>query len=161
VDKSLIRRESGRFWMLETLREYGRAQLDDAQLEDVVERHGAFYERFAGEAMLGMRGRDAGAWLRRIEEELPNLRAAMGRALERGLPARAARIASDVVPYWEARSASTEGRSWLDRALTDPLLSGADRAAAACRSGAMAFFQGDVATAAELLPAAAALAHDA
>ena len=72
--------------MLETIREYGRDQLDDAEVEAVIERHGAFYERFAGEAEAGLRGRDAAVWLSRVEQELPNLRAAMSRASSAGSP---------------------------------------------------------------------------
>src|SRR5262249_20809029 len=85
VAKSLVRREGDRFWMLETLPEFGLDQLDEAGVEAVTKRHGAYYERFAGEAETGLRAGEPALWLSHVEAELPNLRAAMSRALERGL----------------------------------------------------------------------------
>jgi predicted ATPase/class 3 adenylate cyclase len=159
VDKSLVRRDRDRYWMLETIREYARDQLADAEVEAVVERHGAFYERFAGEAEAGLRGRDVAVWLSRVEQEMPNLRAAMSRALERGLGSRAARTATRIGRYWEARSSATEGRSWLDQALAAGSLSGPDRARASLLAAALAFFQGDLTAAVELFSESSALAE--
>ncbi len=149
VDKSLVRRDGDRYWMLETLREYGRDQLVDAELEDMVESHGAFYERFARDAERGLRGREPAVWLSGVEHELPNVRAAMARALERGRTARAALIAVGIGRYWEARSSATEGRSWLAQALDAATLPDAELALAAYWLGQLSFFQGDLDAAAE------------
>ena len=78
VDKSLVRHDGNRFWMLETIREYGSEQLDEPARENLIEYHGAFFERFATDAEAGLRGLDGARWLDLVEEELPNLRAAMG-----------------------------------------------------------------------------------
>ncbi len=152
VDKSLIRRDGDRYWMLETIREYGRDQLEVAAEETVIDRHGAFYERFAAEAESGLRGPDAAEWLDRVEQELPNLRAAMARALESGLGERCARIATDLGRYWEARSSATEGRSWIGQSLA----AGAVDAQACFWGARLAFFQGDLGSAAALFANAAA-----
>jgi predicted ATPase/class 3 adenylate cyclase len=143
VDRSLLRREEDRYRMLETIREYGNDRLDDAARDDLIERHGAFYERFATDAEAGLRGRDGARWLERVEDELPNLRAAMERALERGFGARTIRIATGVGRYWGARSGQTEGRRWLGRALAAGSLDETDRAAACLWVGFLGFFQGD------------------
>jgi len=144
VDKSLLRHEGDRYRMLETIREYGGDQLDDAGREDVIERHGAFFERFAAEAETGLRGRDGARWLDLVEHELPNLRAAMGRAIEHGRGARAFRIATGLGRFWGARSSATEGRRWLAQALAAGPIDGSDRAAGLWVAGALAFFQGDM-----------------
>jgi predicted ATPase/class 3 adenylate cyclase len=160
VDKSLLRRDGDRFWMLETIREYGADQLDDAGRDDVIERHGAFYERFAVDAEAALRGPDAHTWLDLIEHELPNLRAAMARALDRGLGARTLRIATGLGRYWQTRSGATEGRRWLDQAFAAGLVD--DRACAAGYFWAafLAFIQGDHIAADEFFAAAARVAQE-
>jgi predicted ATPase/class 3 adenylate cyclase len=159
VDKSLVRREGDRYWMLETIREFGRDQLDEIELEGVVERHGAFYERFAGEAEAGLRGPAAAVWLALVEQELPNLRTGMSRALERGLAGRAARTATGIGRYWHARSSATEGRSWIDQALAAGSMPDSDRSRASRLAGYLAFFQGDLTAAAALFSQSAELAQ--
>jgi predicted ATPase/class 3 adenylate cyclase len=144
IDKSLLRRDGDRFWMLETIREYGRDQLDDTSWDHVIERHGAFYEQFAADAEVGLRGRDGASWLDLVEHELPNLRAAMGRALEGDRGARTLRIAAGLGRYWEARSSATEGRRWLDQALVAGPVEDGARAAGCFWAGCLAFFQGDL-----------------
>jgi predicted ATPase len=149
VDKSLLRRDEDRYRMLETIREYGADQLDDSSREIVIERHGAFYERFATDAGAALRGREAARWLDLVEQELPNLRAAMARALERGLAARTLRIATGLRRYWQARSSSTEGRRWLDLALAAGPVDDCTRSAGCFCAGHLALFQGDMAAADE------------
>jgi predicted ATPase len=158
VDKSLVRRDRERYWMLETLREFGLNQLDESEVDAAIERHGAYYESLADDAETGLRGRDPATSLKRVDQELPNLRAAMARALERGNAPRAARIATGLGRYWDARGIGIEGRSWLAQALDSNSLSRADRANASLFAAALAFFQGDLAIAVELAGEAAALA---
>ena len=145
VDKSLLRHDGDRFWMLETIREYGTDQLNDAAREDLTERHGAFYEQFAADAEVGLRGRDGATWLDLVEDELPNLRAAMGRALERGLEGRTLEIATDLGRYWGARSGATEGRRWLEQGVAAGPLGDSARARGCLVAGLLALFQGDMA----------------
>jgi predicted ATPase/class 3 adenylate cyclase len=159
VDKSLLRHDGDRFRMLETIREFGGEQLGDAERDALIERHGAFYERFAADAETGLRGKDGARWLDLVEDELQNLRAAMERALERGLEARVLRIATGVARYWGARNGATEGRRWLDRALASRLVEDRTRAAACWVAGVLAFFQGDMAAADDSLAEAARVAR--
>ena len=143
IDKSLLRHGEGRFRMLETIREYGSDQLDDAAREHLIERHGIFYERLAMDAEVALRGPDAARWLDLVENELPNFRAAMVRALERGGGERTLRVATGLGRYWEARSAPTEGRSWLAQAFAAGPLEDGARAAGCLWAARLAFFQGD------------------
>jgi tetratricopeptide (TPR) repeat protein len=83
----------------------------------------------------------------------------MARALEYGLATRAARIATRLGRYWEARSSATEGRSWLDQAFAADSIPDADRARAASWAGQLAFFQGDLGAAKRLHEEAVALAQ--
>jgi len=159
VDKSLLRRDGDRYRMLETIREYGSEQLEDAGRENLIDSHGAFYERFADEAEAGLRGPDGARWLDLVEHELPNLRAAMGRALEHGRGERALRIATGTGRYWEARSAATEGRSWLDQALAADPVEERAQAAGCLWAGRLSLFQGDAATAERSYAEAERAAH--
>jgi predicted ATPase/DNA-binding SARP family transcriptional activator len=147
VDKSLVRRDGDRYWMLDTIREYGAERLADAQRAELIERHGGFYERFALDAEAGLRGPRAVGWLAAVEQELPNLRAAMARALERGLGGRAMHISAGVTRYWAARSSDAEGRGWIERALAAGGVAESGRALGSLRAAQLAFFQGDAAVA--------------
>jgi predicted ATPase/class 3 adenylate cyclase len=149
VDKSLITRDGDRYRMLETIREYGVEQLDDDQRAEVIELHGTYYERLAHDAEAGLRGPDTAAWLATVEQELPNLRAAMARALERELGGRAVHISAGVFRYWQARSSATEGRGWIESALAANSVTESDRAVGFLSSAQLAFFQGDLAVAQE------------
>src|SRR5581483_9532497 len=128
VDKSILRHDADRFWMLETIREFGGELLDDSRRADVIESHGVFFERFAAGADTALRGPEGAGWLDRVENELPNVRAAMGHALERGLAGRTLGMATCLGRYWEARSGSTEGRRWLEQALAAGTVDDATRA---------------------------------
>jgi predicted ATPase/class 3 adenylate cyclase len=150
LDKSLVRRDGDRYWMLETIREFGIEQLDDVRRADAVERHGAFFDRFAAEADTGLRGPEAAAWLDRVEVELPNLRAAMARSLELGNGRRALRIATGVGRYWGSRSGAAEGRSWLERSLREATVPAVEHAYGMAFAGWLAFSQGDLAAGEEL-----------
>ena len=161
VDKSLVRHDRDRFWMLETLREYGTGQLDDTGREALIERHEAFFERFAADADIALRGPDGAWWLDLVEQELPNLRAAMGSALERNLGARTLGIATDIGRYWHARSAATEGRRWLEEALAIRALEDDTRARGCLIAGQLALFQGDMTAADAALAEAAEAAQSA
>ena len=98
VDKSLLRqiepeRELPRFVLLETIREYGwEALIASGEAEITRQAHAADYLALAEEAAPDLQGPQTGAWMRRLEQEHDNLRAAMGWSLERGKAAMALRM---------------------------------------------------------------------
>jgi predicted ATPase len=87
VDKSLLRRvddagDEPRFGMLETIREFGGERLTESgEREDVQRRHLLWYTALAEAAEPELRGARQGVWLRRLEAEHDNIRAALGWAV--------------------------------------------------------------------------------
>jgi len=75
VEKSLVRHTAGRFWMLETIREYAAEQLREP---DVAEAFAEHYLAFAEAADVELRARPE-TWLDRLDAEHDNLRAALDR----------------------------------------------------------------------------------
>jgi predicted ATPase/class 3 adenylate cyclase len=126
VDQSLIdelQRPSAataepRYVMLETIREFATEQLAASGEAEPVERA---YEEFliarAEAAEAGLKGPEKRLWLDRLEEEHDNMRAAMGRAVERGDGMAALRLARRLWEFWWARGYWREGRDWLQRIL--------------------------------------------
>ena len=86
VNKSLVlaQRSSGslRYSVLETIRQYGAARLlasgGEAEVRDIRAAHAQFYLGLSERAAPELRGRDQGRWLRKLDLDWDNLRAAMG-----------------------------------------------------------------------------------
>jgi predicted ATPase/class 3 adenylate cyclase len=157
VDKSLLRQVevddgAARFTMLETIREYALERLilrDEA--EPLRLRHAQYYLRLAELAEPQLTGADQAAWLKQIERDHDNLRAALGWALERASPALALRLGAALWRFWYLRGYLSEGRVWLERVLatatpaTSPLTR--LRAQVCNAAGVLARDQGDYARA--------------
>jgi non-specific serine/threonine protein kinase len=87
VSKSMIladeSRHGMRYRLLEPLRQYAADRLADQDNEaDAYQRHWSWFNQFAGEAELGVRGSEQLEWLARTEVDYDNLRAALARAYE-------------------------------------------------------------------------------
>ena len=110
VDRSLVivDRDTMRYRMLETIRQYAREQLIAAgEGPAVADRHFAAYSALAVESEVPMRGPGMVDWLDRLDSELDNL----GSALEWGLEAEpwaAVRMATALLPYWSVRVMSQD-----------------------------------------------------
>jgi predicted ATPase/DNA-binding XRE family transcriptional regulator len=123
VDKSLLRvyepsSDERRFGMLETIREYGRERLAAAGEEEAVrDRHLAWYVDLAERAEPELTRADQERWIRRLDTEHDNLRAALGWALERQHGDPAQRLAGALHRFWILRGHFDEGRRWLEKAL--------------------------------------------
>jgi predicted ATPase/DNA-binding CsgD family transcriptional regulator len=140
VDTSLVTVTpgEGRAWyrLLEPVRQYAQHGL---QARDAVEairaRHAGFYLALVEEAAATLHGPRQGVWLVRLEREQGNLRAALGWATEqRGDAAMWLRLATVLVPFWDAHGHLAEGRRWLATALAAP----ADAATPTLRMRALA-----------------------
>jgi predicted ATPase/RsiW-degrading membrane proteinase PrsW (M82 family) len=162
VGKSLIRRaeEKGetRLLMLETIREYANEKLaESGEVSDVARRHADFFRRLAEDAEPELEGADQLIWLRRLDLEHDNLRAAIGWSLGHREPQTALRIAAALGRFWE-RAALGEARGWLESGLSE---NGAVpdnvRAKALHGAGRLALLQGDYAHANARLEEAKAL----
>lgn len=124
VSRSLLRQEEDedgepRFRMLDTVREFGVEQLAVAGEEHTARnRHARYFLDLAEQADVEIwEGPNAAWWLDRLEDELPNLEAALQWLDRSGEGARFLRLAASLGGLWQFRSHHTQGRAWLKRAL--------------------------------------------
>ncbi len=118
VEKNLLVRESGRLLMLETVRAYARELLErDEGSSEVRLLHCRHVVALAESAAPHLRTRAEPEWMRRLDAEIDNFRAALDWALGEGQSALAVRLAGRLGRYWEFRSASAEGGRWLRAAI--------------------------------------------
>jgi predicted ATPase len=133
-----------RFVMLETIREFGLEQLQrKGQRRIAQERHVLYYLMVAEMAEAELQGPNQSEFLRRLDEDHRNLRAALLFALESGKAELGLRLTSALWPFWEIRGFFTEGRNWSERMLE---LGGPPdlRAKTLTGAGTMAWLQNDV-----------------
>ncbi len=148
VDKSFLRRNaSGRYEIHELLRQYGAEKLAEAgEMEQIRDRHLAFFLELAEEAEPHLLGSDQATWLKRLEREHDNLRAAVewSRTGE-DMAQLSLRLTGSLASFWNGRSYMSEGREHLLAALSRPEASKrtAARAKALFEAGRLAFEQGD------------------
>ncbi|MEJ7765988.1 MAG: tetratricopeptide repeat protein, partial [Acidimicrobiales bacterium] len=122
VSKSLVvaaNRGSGiRYLMFESVRVYAAEHLRAAEeAEAWAERHGRWCIGLAERADAGLTGPDQLEWLERLDAEVDNIRAALGRVLSERRGEQALRLAGGLVIFWRLRGYWTEGRRWLGGAL--------------------------------------------
>ncbi len=88
VDRSMVQvvdRDEPRYRLLETLRDYGREQLERrGELAAAAARHLAWYVAVAREGASGLTGPDEAYWLARLDRDLANFREAHANALRVG-----------------------------------------------------------------------------
>ena len=115
VDKSMLVAHDGRFRQLETLREFGRAQLaasPDAAAA-VRRAHTAVHAELADGAARGLGGPDEAKWMAELEASFDDIRDAHGAAVEAGDADLALRIVIGVREYaW--RRIRYEHLAWAD-----------------------------------------------
>jgi predicted ATPase/DNA-binding SARP family transcriptional activator len=167
VDKSLVvvERRDGevRYRFLETIREYAAEKLRDAGREEAARAaHADWFLTLATRADAVRHGPDYMAWLRRLETEHDNLRAALRWA--RAAPARgelALQLTTLLAYFWNLHGHWTEGRRLLDAALAAaPEAPLALRARALDAAGSLAQRQGDLERARELYEQGLAICDD-
>jgi len=160
VDKSLLRYAAEheaagepRLTMLETIREYALERLSAGEgVEPMRRRHAGHYVALAEKAEPELTGAQQREWLDCLEAEHDNLRAALSWALEQSAAEAAARLASSLWRFWYVRGYLSEGRRWLEQALTTgSALPAPLRAKALNGAGALAWAQGDYTSATALL----------
>ena len=134
VQRSLIVAEPGRttrYRMLETLREFARERLSEAGEEQVfAERHARYFQTFAEQAGMALRGPGQRGALDRLRAEQPNIRVALSWL---GGPSgdldAALTMAGSLGLFWHL-GRHLEGRETLARLLTAGEASSAARARA-------------------------------
>jgi predicted ATPase/class 3 adenylate cyclase len=166
VNKSLVlleeHEDEPRYRLLETIRQYGRAKLlASGETEEMRRRHRDFFWELAERAYPATQGPDQETWLRRLDREHDNLRAALAWSLSRGEAEAALRLAGALWWYWHVRGHWSEGRRWLKEALLldSPTTAGA-RAKALNGLGVLSWRQGDYERATAFCQESLALARD-
>jgi tetratricopeptide (TPR) repeat protein len=102
----------------------------------------------AEEARPALATGESSSWVRQIEDEHDNLRAALRWLIVRGASAAAVRLAAALGQFWHMRGYLREGRQWLEQALAlSPEAPDAARARALEGLGTLTWNQGDYAVA--------------
>jgi predicted ATPase/DNA-binding CsgD family transcriptional regulator len=151
-----------RFSMLETIGEYARQRM---QLEEgttgmpqaLRRQHALHFVELAEAAESRLRGAAQPEWLRRLDAEHDNLRAALTWCVELKQAELGWRLAGALWEFWLIRGHLSEARKWLEAVLALPGPASAARAKALCGAGVMARFQGDFGGARARLAASEAL----
>jgi predicted ATPase/DNA-binding CsgD family transcriptional regulator len=125
IDQSLVQRVAGpagesRYLMLETVREFARERLDaSGEAELMRQRHANSFVDLAEAIAPNLAYRsDAADSVARLDAELDNLRAALAWSVEADESTTFLRLAVGLQSFWSMSGRATEGRAWLDRALS-------------------------------------------
>jgi tetratricopeptide (TPR) repeat protein len=158
VEASLIRTElstdgTPRFSMLEVIREYALEQLRACGEEmSTREAHARYFLSQMESAEKGISGPEQRTWLERLEAEHDNLRAALDWIFQYGTIDERLLFAGSLTEFWLRRGHTSEGRRWLDRAVTESVeMRGSLRAQILLRAASFAVRQGDYSRARVLL----------
>ncbi|MEU2618932.1 BTAD domain-containing putative transcriptional regulator [Streptomyces sp. NPDC007157] len=108
-----------RYRMLETIHEYAveRAAEVPGLRAAAERRHGAWVRALVEEAAPKLRSGEQLPWIRRLETDLDNIRAALDRAVRAGDEALAGRIVLAVSWFWWLRNYRLEAMSWMGAVL--------------------------------------------
>ena len=119
VSKSLVSVDTSvhprRYGMLQTLREYGRRLLGPDDRTALALRHARWCADLTSDGETALRGPSWMAWLRRLDSEHDNIRAAIGFSLDAAHQDLAAHIVAPLGWYWFRRGHIDEARQWLER----------------------------------------------
>jgi non-specific serine/threonine protein kinase len=113
--------DEARYYLLETIRQYARDKLlESGEAELVRARHLDFFLAFAEAAEPKMYGSEQTTWIKRLDAERDNLRAAMDWALESGRAQSGLRLGGALIFLWYSRGYWREGRERMERLLARP-----------------------------------------
>ena len=120
VNKSLVvaieRSQSGetRYSMLETIRQYARDRLSETEGDDTVrQRHLAYYVKLTALAGPELYSSNQVFWLKKLDEELDNLRTALEWALTTDIESGLQIVAGPIYRFWVFHSTYRELGNWL------------------------------------------------
>ncbi|HUG13863.1 MAG TPA: LuxR C-terminal-related transcriptional regulator [Thermomicrobiales bacterium] len=158
ADKSLLRQTahpdgsgvSGRFGMLETIREYGLEQLEQSgEAMAMRDRHADYYTGVAEEAAPHLRVSDGVMWLSVLDAEHSNVLAALDWLLLQQDTERGLRLVGALREVWVSRGRLTEGMTRAEAFLALPGAAARTpaRARALMTAAGMALWQHDDAVA--------------
>ncbi len=113
---------AGRYHLLDTIRQYAGEKLSEAgEGMAVRDRHLEYFLGLAERAEAELTGPRQATWLKRLDDELDNIRAALEWSLK-GDAQGGLRLASALMRYWPAYNIN-EGVGWLAQLLRQPAAS--------------------------------------
>jgi len=118
VDTSLVtyggRGAGERYTMLQTVQEFAATKLRKSREHRAVkDRHLEAFSRLADDAGPELDGPEAPRWLRELDVQRENLRAALRHAVTIPSDPRGLGLAGSLRAYWEMRGLAVEGHQWL------------------------------------------------
>ncbi|MFI6522722.1 ATP-binding protein [Spirillospora sp. NPDC050679] len=146
VDKSVLLRDrgTGRYRMLDTIREFGAGLLDGPAAAELRDRHLRHYLELAEQAERGIAGPDQTALVARLGAERHHLRVALDHAFSTpGAEHDALRLIRLLYMPWVILGLFGEARGWARRALSLEAPDGAERCWALYSAVVLAALQGD------------------
>jgi predicted ATPase/class 3 adenylate cyclase len=122
VDRSLVERTvtagDSRYRLLETIRQFAHGALvETGEAEAVSRRHCEWFAGLAEEAEPQLKGADQMAWLRRLDLEHDNFRAAIGWSLGTDDATGAFKLVGALGWFWFMRGHWHEAWRWVERCL--------------------------------------------
>jgi tetratricopeptide (TPR) repeat protein len=155
-------RSGVRYGMLEPVRQYALEMLEGSgEAAATRRRHAENFVGLAETADPALLGPEHAPWLERLEREHDDIREALRWARESGDVETGLRLAGELGWFWWIRAYLGEGRRWTEEFLKRDAASGAAttpaRAKAVLNAGRLAFGQGDLDRAAEILEESLAL----
>ena len=122
ISKSLVNTEElqaeTRYRMLETIRQYANEKLvKSGESDRVRDQHLEYYLNLAETADPHLRRAEQIEWLKRLDAEIENLRAALTWAMGKSSAESALRLTGSLGDFWNLSLYWLEGAQWLDQAL--------------------------------------------
>ncbi len=155
---------SQRFGLLGTIHEFAQERLKDRDdVAATAARHCDYFLGVAKTARTKLEGPEQAEWMRRVEVDLDNLRAAIALALAGGVdPVIAVEFEAWLMRFRILRGYSTEGRTNIRAALALPVLQERTKARANALyvGGALAINQSDYAEATKMLTESLAIRRE-
>jgi predicted ATPase/DNA-binding XRE family transcriptional regulator len=142
-DHGLLQRaETGgdapRLVMLETIREFALERLmESGEYAAASRAHADCMQALTTRALEALNGPHSSRWMRHLDEELDNIRAALQWARAANDGERGLSIAAALERYWERRGLIDEGRGWLEAFIAPAATAHALQATRAYRYGLM------------------------
>ena len=124
INKSLVIRDEAqtgsRYRMLETMRQYASEKLiESSESKMLLGNHLKYFLKLAETAEPHLRRAEQIEWLKQLDSEHENLRAALTWAMDKPPAETILRLTGALGSFWKIRSYWLEGAKWLDRALSN------------------------------------------
>ncbi len=111
--------EQNRFSMVEAIREFAAARLQEAgEAPEARRRHAMHFADVATQSLSSLVGPDAGRWTARLASAVDDLRAMLQWALENGEIGLGLEVGAALWRWWLTTGRLSAGRAWLDKFLT-------------------------------------------